>query len=150
MPVHGIKNLDQRLLKVRSDLVNKLPKKLGQAAETHFRESFKKGGFTDRTFVKWKPRARPPMNSKGKVRNHTVLYQHGLLRNSVRLVRYNWDDIQVVAGGSHVPYAAIHNEGGTISKSVSVRAYDRRRTCARPGAASVAVRASEVGAPPGT
>ena len=55
MPVHGIKNLDQRLLKVRSDLVNKLPKKLGQAAETHFRESFKKGGFTDRTFVKWKP-----------------------------------------------------------------------------------------------
>lgn len=126
MPVYGIKNLDNRLLKLRNDLVTKLPKKLGQAAETHFRASFKSQGFTDRALVKWKPRAKPPRTKTGKEKPHTILYNHGLLRNSVRLVRYTWNDIQVVAGGQHVPYARIHNEGGTINKTVSVRAFDRR------------------------
>lgn len=126
MPVYGIKNLDNRLLKLRSDLVTKLPKKLGQAAETHFRNSFKNQGFTDRALVKWPARAKPPRAKSGKVKPHTILRNHGLLFNSVRLVRHTWNDIQVVAGGPHVPYAAIHNEGGTINKSASVRAFDRR------------------------
>lgn len=126
MPVYGIKNLDSRLLKLRSDLVTKLPKKLGQAAETHFRASFKNQGFTDRALVKWKPRALPPRTRSGKEKPHTILFNHGLLRNSVRLVRSTWNDIQVVAGGQHVPYARIHNEGGVISGSASVRAFDRR------------------------
>lgn len=144
MPVYGIKNLDSRLLKLRSDLVTKLPKKLGQAAETHFRESFKNQGFTDKTLVKWQPRAKPPMTKRGKEKPHTILYNHGLLRNSVRLVRYTWDNIQVVTGGPHVPYAAIHNEGGTINKSVSVRAHERRAHAARRRGKRVNVRDAKV------
>lgn len=131
MPVYGIKNLDKRLLKLRSDLATKLPKKLGQAAETHFRNSFKRQGFTDKALVKWPARAKPPMTRRGKAKPHTILYNHGLLRNSVRLVRHTWNDIQVVAGGQHVPYARIHNEGGTITKTVSVRAFDRRAHMAK-------------------
>ncbi len=126
MPVYGVKNLNDRLLKLRSDLYTKLPKRIGQDAENHFRDSFKKGGFTDHALVKWKPRAKPPRTKSGKEKPHTLLYNHRLLRNSVRLVRYTWNDIQVVAGGPHVPYAKIHNEGGTINKTVSVRAFDRR------------------------
>ncbi|MCW5900477.1 MAG: phage virion morphogenesis protein [Flavobacteriales bacterium] len=131
MPVYGIQNLDKRIQRMQKDLVTKLPKKLGQAAETHFRNSFKNQGFTDKALVPWRKRAKPPMTKRGKQKPHTILYQFGLLRNSVRLVRWQWNDIQVVAGGSHVPYAAIHNDGGTISKSVSVRAFDRRAHMAR-------------------
>ncbi|MBS1940966.1 MAG: phage virion morphogenesis protein [Bacteroidetes bacterium] len=126
MPVYGIKNLNDRLHRMRNDLYTKIPKRIGQDAENHFRDSFKKGGFTDRAFVPWKPRARPPRTKSGKEKPHTILYNHGLLRNSVRLVRFDWNNIQVIAGGPHVPYAQIHNEGGTISKTVSVRGFDRR------------------------
>jgi phage gpG-like protein len=126
MPVCGIKNLNSRLEALPRDLATKLPKKLGQAAETHFRNSFKNQGFTDRALVKWPARAKPPRTKSGKVKPHTILRNHGLLFNSVRLVRHTWNDIQVVAGGPHVPYADIHNEGGTINKSASVRAFDRR------------------------
>ena len=126
MPVYGVKNLDKRILKMRNDLVTKLPKKLGQAAETHFRNSFKNQGFTDRALVKWPARKQPPVTKSGKPVKHTILYRHGLLRNSVRLVKWDWNNIQVVAGGAHVPYAAIHNDGGTISSSSSVRAHSRR------------------------
>lgn len=126
MPVYGIKNLNDRLHRMRNDLYTKIPKRIGQDAENHFRDSFKKGGFTDHALVKWKARARPPRTKGGKEKPHTILYNHGLLRNSVRLVRYTWNDIQVVAGGPHVPYAQIHNEGGTINKTVNVRAFDRR------------------------
>ncbi len=126
MPVYGVKNLNDRLKSLGAKIERELPKRIGQDAENHFRDSFKKGGFTDRALVKWKPRARPPVSKSGKARPHTVLFNHGLLRNSVRLVRYTWDNIQVIAGGPHVPYAQIHNEGGTISRTVGVRAFDRR------------------------
>ncbi len=55
MPVYGIKNLNDRLHRMRNDLYTKIPKRIGQDAENHFRDSFKKGGFTDRAFVPWKP-----------------------------------------------------------------------------------------------
>ena len=67
MPVYGVKNLNDRLLKLRSDLYTKLPKRIGQDAENHFRDSFKKGGFTDHALVKWKPRAKPPRTKSGKI-----------------------------------------------------------------------------------
>lgn len=132
MPVYGIKNLDRRIERLKNTLAKTIPARIGQAAENHFRESFKKGGFTDRTFVKWPARKKPPMDKRGKVRKHTVLFQTGMLRNSVRLLpNPSWNNIQVVAGGPHVPYARAHNEGTVINKSVSVRAHGRRAHPAR-------------------
>ena len=131
MPIYGINKLDRRILKLRASFAKTIPRRIGQDAENHFRDSFKYGGFTDRTLVKWPPRKAAPTNKRGKVVKHTVLFQTGILRNSVRLVRADWNDIQVIAGGSHAPYARIHNEGGTISKSANVRAHGRREHKAR-------------------
>ena len=131
MPIYGINNLDKRLLRLRASLQKTIPRRIGQDAENHFRDSFKRGGFTDRTLVKWPPRKAQPTDRRGKPVKHTVLFQTGILRNSVRLVRADWNSILIVAGGPHAPYARIHNEGGTISKSTSVRAHTRRAHSAR-------------------
>jgi phage gpG-like protein len=55
-----------------------------------------------------------------------VLSRTGMLYNSVQLVQADANGIRVVAGGAHVPYAQLHNKGGTIQRQVTVRAHHRR------------------------
>lgn len=126
MPIYGLNKLDKRMDRLGKALQRTIPRRIGQDAENHFRASFKNGGFTDRTLVKWRPRKQQPRDRRGKAKAHTVLFQHGLLRGSVRLVQADWNNIQVVAGGPHVPYARIHNEGGWIKRQVTRRAHTRR------------------------
>lgn len=126
MPIYGLNKLDKRIEKLGKALQRTIPRRIGQDAENHFRASFKNGGFTDRALVKWRPRKQPPTDKRGKAKAHTVLYQYGLLRGSVRLLRADWNNIQVVAGGPHVPYARIHNEGGIINRQATRRAHQRR------------------------
>ncbi len=126
MPIYGVNNLDKRIERLGKALQRTIPRRIGQDAENHFRASFKNGGFTDRTLVKWRPRKQQPRDRRGKAKAHTVLFQHGLLRGSVRLAQAYWNSIQVVAGGPHVPYARIHNEGGWIRRQVTRRAHTRR------------------------
>lgn len=145
MPIYGIKNLDSRIQRLVSSLEKTIPSRIGQDAENHFRDSFKRGGFTDRAFVQWKPREKPPLDRKGGVKKHNVLLQTGILRNSVRLLpNPRWNNIQVVAGGPHAPYARAHNEGTVINRSVAVRAHARRAHAARRRGKRVNVREATV------
>lgn len=81
-----------------------------------FRHSFRQQGFTDRGLSKWKKRS--PDNDPGRA----VLVKTGALRNSLKYT---------VAGrrvtiSTDIPYAQIHNEGGTASGTANVRAHTRK------------------------
>ena len=99
-------------------LVSTVPKRIAADAERHFKQSFRDQGFTNSSLVKWAP------TKKGKPGR--VLKKSGLLFNSIRIVRAEWNGIQLTAGGPHVPYAQIHNEGGTINRQVTRREHFRK------------------------
>lgn len=118
MPVHGFDQLNAKLSKLVSAITNKAPKLIAAGAERHFKESFRNQGFTDSSLQMW------PKTKNGKPGR--ILKKTGLLMNSIRIARADINGIQIVAGGPHVPYARIHNEGGTIEGTVNVRQYVRR------------------------
>jgi phage gpG-like protein len=97
-----------------------LPDKIGNRAERHFKQSFRNKGFTDRTLEKWKPTKYP--NNRGSLMNRS-----GKLKRSVKKFRVTNKKAVVTAGGPHVPYAPIQNEGGTVHPTVTkkMRGYFR-------------------------
>lgn len=90
-------------------LKKSLPLKVGNDAKNFFTDSFKKEGFEDKQFNRWKPRqARGKVKKKDQTRN--ILMNTGRLRRSVAnsLKSYTFDAIKFSVD---VPYAAIHNFG---------------------------------------
>jgi phage gpG-like protein len=84
---------------------------MGNDALNHFESSFRNQGFTDQTLRKWKPRKRKERGKNLKIRN--ILTQTGRLRRSLKRNRIGQYAIRI---STNVPYANIHNEGGTIEK----------------------------------
>lgn len=116
--VFNDQKLQQRIKQLQNELRNRLPKVLAAQAERHFKQSFRDQGFTDRALVRWRP-------SRG-VKAGRTLRRSGLLFNSIRIARADAGGIVIVAGGPYVPYARIHNEGGTIQRQVTRRAHQRK------------------------
>lgn len=98
---------------LREVFVN-LPTWAGNAALNFYRDSFRRGGFIDRTFQPW-PRRKPSILSGKDDKGRAILVQTGRLRKSLRLA----------VGKSHFtiytanPYARAHNEGDTITQTVT-------------------------------
>lgn len=113
-----MEGLQAKLTKVQHAISNTIPKRVAANAERHFKESFRKQGFTNANFLRWAP-------TKGGKAGR-VLRKSGLLFNSIRIDQANENGIRIVAGGAHVPYAQIHNEGGTINRQATRRAHIRR------------------------
>lgn len=103
----GLKEKLASLQKMKSTL----PTVLGNRIKNFTLEAFRKQGFTDSGFTKWKPR------KKNKDAGRAILVKTGKLRRSIKVSRANWT--RVVVGSYGVAYAQIHNEGGEISKSAS-------------------------------
>lgn len=93
------------------------PRFVGTMAVTFFKENFRRQGFVDSSLEKWKPR-----RSKNAQRR-AILVKTGRLRRSIRITNANANTVKI---GSDVPYAQIHNEGGTISGTVQVRKHKRK------------------------
>ncbi len=85
-----------------------IPAKMGNIAVRHFKDSFRKKGFIDKRLERWKPTRQP--NQRG-----SLMLRSGALMRSIRRTRTTATSTTIQAGGSHVPYAEIHNEGGTIN-----------------------------------
>lgn len=66
-----------------------------------FRASFRKRGFTDKGFKKWKKR-------KKKEPGRAILVKTGDLKRSIRKGRVSFRQTTI---SSKLPYSAIHNEG---------------------------------------
>ncbi|SHJ75610.1 hypothetical protein SAMN02745146_0083 [Hymenobacter daecheongensis DSM 21074] len=121
-----------------------LPRLVGREALRTFDENFDNGGFTDKVFIRWKPRKGDTENKGrrlgdgGRQSGRALLIKEGSLRRSLRVAYAGPGSVRLVAGNQDVPYAGIHNDGGTISGTASVGAYVRRRfeedEVSKPGA----------------
>lgn len=116
MPVRGIDKLNGKIDRLMRTLRDIVPKRIAADAERHFKESFRNQGFTDTSLVRWRA-------TKGGKKGRT-LKASGALMNSIKGTA-NGMAVRVTAGGQHVPYARIHNEGGTIQRQVTRRAHYR-------------------------
>ena len=80
---------------------------MGVMAKNHFTANFRKQGFEDETVKLWEKR-------KKEDAGRGILIKSGRLRRSITFRKKGkW----AVVIGTDVPYAKIHNEGGTINKS---------------------------------
>lgn len=111
--------------KVRKLFGRTLPLLIGSEAEKHFKESFRKQGFTDGSLKAWP--ARKLAGTKKKY-SSGILIASGNLKRSIRVIQNRDGIVWISAGNQHVPYARIHNEGGTISKTVTIREHKRQIT----------------------
>jgi phage gpG-like protein len=96
----------------------KLPTLVGNVALNFFDDSFQREGFIDKRVNKWKPRR---FNDKTKGSRKTLV-KSGRLRRSLRMRTL----VNSVIISTNVPYAQIHNEGGRVQGSFTVRAHRRK------------------------
>jgi phage gpG-like protein len=94
----------------------KLPIIVGRMAKDHFQENFRQGGFVNGGVHKW-----PDAKRQGSGYNNAAS-QYGPLLSSRRhlfsSIKYTPGNASVTIS-NEVPYAAIHNQGGTINVSVT-------------------------------
>jgi phage gpG-like protein len=106
-----------RKLDALSDAYKKLPAEVATIAVNFSKDRFREQAWLDETKENWKPRKR---QRKGKG-SQTLLVKTGRLKRSVRKISATEDRIII---GTDVPYAQIHNEGGTISTTATVKAHE--------------------------
>ncbi|MEA4916558.1 phage virion morphogenesis protein [Proteiniphilum sp.] len=96
----------------------KLPDEIAAIAVEFSKERFRDQAWLDSTKERWKPRKQ--RRRGGTKRSQTLLVDTGRLKRSIRKISANADRIVI---GSDVPYASIHNYGGTITGTFTVRAH---------------------------
>ncbi|MCZ2393404.1 MAG: phage virion morphogenesis protein [Chitinophagales bacterium] len=79
---------------------------VAKEAQSFFKSSFDKEGFTDYGFIAW-PKRRDN-------ETHKLLYKSHALKDSVIIKTIDKKMVEIMAGEG-IPYAAIHNYGGTIT-----------------------------------
>lgn len=84
-----------------------------------FDDSFQNQGFTDDSFKAWDNRKNPDRRQGGAILTDTAF-----LRRSLAVLGEADTSIKF---GTHVPYAAIHNNGGRIRAVQYVRGHHRTR-----------------------
>lgn len=95
---------------IARELFKNISPKVAQKARAFFLQSFIKQGFTDASFIPWVKRV--------DALPHKTLQQSLTLKNSLRIAEQSPERV-VISAGEKLSYAAIHNEGGTISVRVT-------------------------------
>ncbi len=99
-----------------------LPNDIAAIAVNFSKDRFRSQDWYDNARSKWKARKR---NRKGsKKRSQTLLVDSGRLKRSIRKISA---DMNRVVIGTDVPYAQIHNDGGKLQQSVTVKTHTRKR-----------------------
>ena len=91
---------------------------VGRLAENHFRDNFRQGGFVDRELRPW-PRTRRQQSGAGTAESQygPLLSSRKHLMSSVEHTTYDYGALVY----NRVPYAPIHNWGGTTHPTVTPR-----------------------------
>ena len=97
---------------IRDAIHRRLPVKIGRMATDHFQDNFRRGGFVDGGLHPWPVTRR--QQSGGKSANSQYGPLMSARKNLYGSIRYVPGDAQVTVGTS-VPYAAVHNQGATIT-----------------------------------
>ena len=108
----------------------KLPTEISTVAVNFSKDRFRDQAWLDQTKEKWQP-LKNPRKRKGR-KSQTILVDTGRLKRSIHKVKVTQEQVVI---GTNEPYAEIQNEGGTIRKTVQVRAHQvksyRRRAYTR-------------------
>lgn len=102
---------------VKENLHTKLIDEAATRAVRFSKERFRQKNWVDAAPQKWKPRQR-----KGR---GSLLVRSGRLKRSIRILNKTATSVTI---GTDVPYARIHNEGGTIREKVFVKQHTRKRS----------------------
>lgn len=97
---------------IRDAIHRRLPVKIGRMATDHFQDDFRRGGYVDGGLHPWPVTRR--QQSGGKAANSQYGPLMSARKNLYGSIRYVPGDAQVVVGTS-VPYAAVHNQGATVT-----------------------------------
>ncbi|MDL2314779.1 phage virion morphogenesis protein [Bacteroidales bacterium OttesenSCG-928-C19] len=103
---------------------NRLPDEVAAIAVRFTKNRFTQQDWYDQSREPWKPLKRKRTGRKSQ----TILVRTGRLKRSYRKI---YADSKKVILGSDVPYAQIHNDGGTITKTANVRSHKRKTRSGR-------------------
>ena len=106
----------KKLAKVRE----RLPQRAAVVAVNFSKERFVRKNWVDTSPQAWPQRKRKDRGS--------LMIRSGRLKRSIRKLMVTMDFILI---GTDVPYAQIHNEGGSIKKTVPVRQHERKSSRGR-------------------
>ena len=112
-----------QLLQTRAAAINRLvnrvlPIKVGALAKAHFRENFRLSGFMNGGLRAWPATRRQQTGGKSAAASYGPLLSR---RNHLfGSIGYKPGPGYVVIGTS-LPYAAIHNDGGTVTPTVTLK-----------------------------
>ena len=96
----------------------RMPVVAGRIAKDHFQDNFRRGGFVNGGLHPWPKAKRLSSGGTDAASNYgTLLSGRNYLFGSIKYVP---SDYRVVIS-SEVPYAALHNRGGTVDVSVTDR-----------------------------
>lgn len=113
-------------LKKLSQLYKSFPEGAGIEAENFSKERFIRKNWVNRTAEPWaKPKPVADwVPKKWRKKRGSLMVDSGILKVSVRTIRTTRNSVTV---GTSVPYAQIHNEGGTVNQTVNIKAHSRKR-----------------------
>ncbi len=105
-------------------MTTNLPKRIANIALKHFDESWTSQGFTDvnGSFKAWAERKKKE-GVEADNRGILIGKGSGRLRRSLRVISTSANQVVI---GTDVPYAQIHNEGGEINTTQSVRSFQKK------------------------
>ena len=98
-----------------------LPAELASIAVNFSKERFRERAWFDRSKEPWE--RRKLRRKGGKKRSQHLLVDTGRLKRSIRKI---YADQNLIIIGTDVPYAEIHNNGGEIEKTVTVKQHIRK------------------------
>ena len=107
-----------RKLNELQKLYRKFPDMAGITAVNFSKDRFVRKNWLDETPKQWEPRKRKAPGSL------MVGKGSGRLKKSIRRTKVTRNSVTIA---TDVPYAQIHNDGGVINKTVTVKAHSRKR-----------------------
>lgn len=117
-----IQEFNRRILHNQKELDDlsrrRMPVLAGNIAKRHIEEDFRKGGFTHNGFHPWKPAKRQGGGGGSAASQYGPLLSGG--NHLAGSIQYTPDDY-VATVFTRVPYAPIHNWGGTTHPTVTPR-----------------------------
>jgi len=104
-------------LRALGKLYQKFPNMAAIEAVNFSKERFVQKNWVSNSRTPWKPRKRKDRGS--------LMNKSGRLKRSIRKLSYTRNSVKI---GTDVPYAQIHNDGGTINKTVNIKSHTRKVT----------------------
>ena len=113
--IHALQRHQREIMQLAR---RRLPVIVGRMAKDHFQNNFRLGGFVNNGLDKWKQTKRQSAGGKGAASRYGPLLSG---RNHLfGSIKYTPSDFRVVIA-DEVPYAAVHNWGGTLRPTVTPR-----------------------------